>query len=265
MRILLVRHGESEANVDTSRYHEKGDQHVGLTKAGWHQGIRVGEFLGEVYQPLKEWPVLYCSSFARARQTLSGILAGADSKVPGQPLLREDARLVEHHFGAYFEFKNLSEQEGEHPCLTELHERAVKAYSRDPFVTSYPMGDSTKDVCVALQSFIDGTFDRKAREGAEDFLIVTHGAVIRYLIGLWAHLPMTDIHELVKIPGNTDVIQIQGEYKGGWEISKIFDGEAGQRVHVSMTEDLKPFSIEDLPPVPEYIKKDPTFDVPDPS
>ena len=45
MRILLVRHGESEGNVDEQAYITIGDSRIGLTEKGWEQAEGTGIFL----------------------------------------------------------------------------------------------------------------------------------------------------------------------------------------------------------------------------
>ena len=101
MRILLVRHGESEGNVDEEAYTVKGDEGVALTDRGWRQGIGSGRFLKSIYEGQDEWPTLYFSPYRRTQETLSAMLHGMGDVIPGkQPVLRGDSRLIEKSFGA---------------------------------------------------------------------------------------------------------------------------------------------------------------------
>ncbi|HET9130461.1 MAG TPA: histidine phosphatase family protein, partial [Terriglobia bacterium] len=100
MRIILIRHGESEGNVDWNTYSRIGDPHVPLTDKGWMQAHDAGAFMRDWFNdPARgnrpgrwphvwhvganaesldapHWPQIYVSSFLRTRQTLSGVLTG---------------------------------------------------------------------------------------------------------------------------------------------------------------------------------------------
>jgi broad specificity phosphatase PhoE len=45
MRIFLVRHGESEGNVDHSVHERMADHAISLSDHGMHQAFRAGQFL----------------------------------------------------------------------------------------------------------------------------------------------------------------------------------------------------------------------------
>ena len=68
-RIILVRHGESEGNLDRLRYHTTQDFALKLTPAGVEQakqaGIQIKEFLGD------EKIYVYLSPFFRSKSAQS--------------------------------------------------------------------------------------------------------------------------------------------------------------------------------------------------
>ncbi len=253
MRILLVRHGESEGNVDDRKYIEKGDHDIALTDRGWRQAIGAGRFLADYYAGLTKWPTTYISSYLRPKQTMSGILHGMNGAIPGEPFLREDPRLIEQYFGAGYHFKHLLEDPAD-SWGKEFGRVARDVNLRDPFAAAYPLGESPKQQFVAVRGFIDGTLARQAREkGDDDFLIVCHGAVIRTFLVIWAHLPM-DRHRDLALTGNAGVIAIEGKF-GDWSIRKIYDGEAGCAVDLDPLNGIKPFSRDDLPSVPDHLRE----------
>ncbi len=49
MRIILVRHGESEANVDMSIYERQADSEISLTDKGFQQAGNAGKFLRDYF------------------------------------------------------------------------------------------------------------------------------------------------------------------------------------------------------------------------
>lgn len=255
MRILLVRHGQSEGNANPLTYLEKGDQ-VDLTSLGWRQGIAGGEFLENRYiqTGTTKWPTIYVSSLPRPKQTASAILVSLRKIFPGKPKLYEDPRLIEKFFGAASHLYHLHEtlSPEERKIREVILELSKVTYAKDQFTAANLFGDSTKNVYVSVKSFIDGTFARDCKEGKDDFLIISHGAVMQAFLMAWAHIPVSAKGALGN-PNNCDVIEIIGEPKN-WKITKIYDGEEMKPVEIDILKDIRPFSFEDLPPVPpEYL------------
>lgn len=69
-KIILIRHGETEGNINPEVYTKTKDKDVSLTKNGHKQAIKCGVELKNI---LTVKPTIYCSPFKRARQTLKGI------------------------------------------------------------------------------------------------------------------------------------------------------------------------------------------------
>ena len=76
LNIYLIRHGETEANVDTSVYVDKADHAIRLTSAGITQAEEAGAFLAErLLAEQKQNPEdfgkirLWHSPYYRARET----------------------------------------------------------------------------------------------------------------------------------------------------------------------------------------------------
>ena len=97
MIIKLVRHGESQANVDDATAAETADHLVPLTPLGIAQAKEAGRSLGKDYMTAS---LIYTSPFRRARQTMAAILEGA-GLTPDQVSVWEDPRLREVDHGYY--------------------------------------------------------------------------------------------------------------------------------------------------------------------
>jgi len=252
MRILLVRHGQSEGNLDTRAYVEKGDRRVELSELGWKQALGAGAFLANFYKDQQTWPVMYNSSFMRTRQTLAGIMHHLRNAIADDPILREDPRLIEKHYGAT-NILTHTDLSGVDPHFAEQFLAASNAtHERDPFNTPNPMGESDKENLIAVRNFIDGSLARAIAKGHDDFLFVVHGAVIKNFLLTFAHLKMDDRKKL-RSPGNCDVIQISGSSRN-WDYRLIYDGEAMQAADMEYMQGLEPFGLDDLPPVPEALR-----------
>ena len=253
MRILLVRHGESEGNHDPLAYLTKGEN-VGLTKRGWLQAQANGKFLEGYYgHDNPKWPVVYVSSLLRPKQTFRGMYEGGlKNSFPGTPKLYEDPRLIEKYFGAashlYHEKDGLSAEEM--AVRTAILKLSKKVYDLDPFTAANLFGESTKQTYIAVKSFLDGTFARDCAEGKDDFLIVCHGAIIQSFLMAWAHLPIAAKKQLGN-PDNCDVIEITGHPKD-WTVRRIWNGADMVGVDEDALKGIRPFSFSDLPPVPDF-------------
>ncbi|HET8988375.1 MAG TPA: phosphoglycerate mutase family protein, partial [Humibacillus sp.] len=87
-RIILVRHGESEGNVDETVYERVPDHRLSLTETGLLQAQQTGEVLRTL---LDGGSVeAYVSPYLRTRQTLTALgLPVAERDVRVEPRLRE--------------------------------------------------------------------------------------------------------------------------------------------------------------------------------
>jgi broad specificity phosphatase PhoE len=253
IRILLVRHGESEGNANPLLYVQKGDSNVGLTEKGWLQAFRNGQFLGKHYRETgtKKWPSVRISSYLRPKQTFSGMLAGMEGTFDHEPRLREDPRLIEKFFGAasLLEFPH---KDADLVTIATLKLLTEHTYKGDPFAAKNFLGESTKETVITIKNYMDGTLARDIESGENDFLFVAHGAVIQAFIMNWAHVQMRDKNKIGN-PGNCDIIEISGTRKN-WKITRIYDGEKFEPANRNIMENIKPFSYADLPPVPDFIK-----------
>lgn len=103
-RIVLVRHGQSEGNVDESAYTRVPDPQIGLTAKGWRDaeecGRRVRRLVSSDDQAGGEgWKVyFYVSPYRRTLETLRGLGRAFEAhRIAG---VREEPRLREQDFGA---------------------------------------------------------------------------------------------------------------------------------------------------------------------
>ncbi len=95
LRIILVRHGESQGNVDEDAYAHTPDNRIALTERGRQQandaGARLAAMIGD------ETVSFYHSPFLRTRQTTEHIVqAFSPDRIVD---IREDARLREQEHG----------------------------------------------------------------------------------------------------------------------------------------------------------------------
>ena len=208
MRIFLVRHGESEGNVDKNIHRTMADHAIPLSPRGHEQAETAGFVLRDYLESHGSRPRLWVSPYLRTRQTADGL-----EKSVG-PLLhdrREHTLLVEQQFGL---FDGLTDEECAEQFPVENDHYLKQQAFGGRFWAPMPHGESRFQVAQRVhQSF--GTFHRdRDRHGIEDIIVVSHGTTIRCFVMMWLHLPFEWIEE-ERNPRNCSIRLIEdGEDKG---------------------------------------------------
>ncbi|XP_008796901.2 phosphoglycerate mutase-like protein AT74H isoform X2 [Phoenix dactylifera] len=181
-RIILVRHGESEGNVDESVYTRVPDPRIGLTARGWQEaeacGVRIRELVSG--DGADDWKVyFYVSPYRRTLETLRGIgLAFKPSRIAG---VREEPRLREQDFGNFQDREKM-----------RIEKDIRLRYGR--FFYRFPNGESAADVYDRITGFretlradIDiGRFQPPGEQSPNmNIVIVSHGLTLRVFLMRW--------------------------------------------------------------------------------
>lgn len=190
--IFIVRHGQSQANVDKTLHQTIPDHKIELTPLGWEQaraaGKELNQFIGDV-------PVaFYTSPYVRTRQTLRGILEGF--RTVDVERIREDPRIREQEWG--------------HLRVAEQTD-AVDAERQDygPFYYRIPDGESGADVYDRVTGFLDTIYrDFENPEYPENAVIVSHGFTLRVLLMRWLKWSVEEFHELAN-PKNCAIFRLE--------------------------------------------------------
>ncbi|EFN55417.1 hypothetical protein CHLNCDRAFT_134554 [Chlorella variabilis] len=178
-RIFLVRHAESEGNVDNIAYTYLPDPRVPLTARGWQQAMLAGDRLKAQMdaahggKPYKLF--FYTSPYLRSRQTYEGL---AQVFMPEQVQgVQEEVQLREQDFG------NFQDAEG------KKREKAERLrFGR--FFYRFPNGESGADVYDRMTIFEDHLVrDINAGRFADStsLVLVTHGLALRVFLMRWFH------------------------------------------------------------------------------
>ncbi|CAM9140839.1 unnamed protein product, partial [Ectocarpus fasciculatus] len=179
-RIILIRHCESEGNVDSERYCEEADWRIPLSELGKEQAIEVGHKLKAIVgdDPL----YFYCSPYLRTKQTLALAMRSlGDNPIVGA---REEPRITEQQFG---NFQNADEM--------QKFKENRGAFGR--FYYRFPDGESGLDVYNRITSFI-GTLFRLWSRATHDthdnvnVVLITHGLTLRLFLMRWFRLTVQE-------------------------------------------------------------------------
>lgn len=228
-RIILVRHGESESNVDRDILKQKPDFAVNLTLNGREQALTVGKVIRGLCDEVKpEMPLVrlnesvllgawerrwaaydcwfYRSPYYRTRQTYEGI---ACAFAPDRIKMMEDPRL----------------REQEHtPRILKGHEdRATTEQERDDyghFYYQFEGGESCANVYDRVSDFL-GTLHRDFEK--DNFpptaCIVSHGMTNRVFLMRLLKLTVEDF-EFLRNPTNCGMYILNLQPNGKYALSE---------------------------------------------
>ena len=177
-RIVLVRHGQSEGNVDKTIMDHKPDYALDLTPKGHKQAEERGQFLANLFG--KESVFWYISPYFRTRQTFLGLRKAF--KAPYK--VYEDPRLREQDWGNW--------RKGvDYNAVEESRNNYGHFYYR------LPNGESCADVYDRVGGFLNTLYrDFQKPVFADNVVIVTHGMTMRVIIARWLHLTVEEFEEL---------------------------------------------------------------------
>lgn len=190
-KIYLVRHGESEANLDPTAY-RKGDHAIGLTPRGVEQSIAAAERLRVTLEKEDRGsPIVWTSPYQRCRQT-----AAPFAERLGCPL-RESVLIREQEYGL---FDGLTDDEcgARYPEWIDRQKRLTACLGK--FYFRYPGGESRADVAQRVHQF----FGTLHRDEFEPLVVVCHGVTIRAFLMMWLHLSV-EWFEKEPNPGNASI------------------------------------------------------------
>jgi len=187
LRIYLIRHGESDGNVDNTIYKHTPDWKINLTERGRQQADYAGKQLQSEID--KKSAIIYTSPWYRAKQTAE------IANIHLRCRLFEDPRIREQEWGNY------QEEEFKRKIDRERHEYGS-------FFYRMPYGESGADVYDRVTTFIDTLFrDFEKDNYPKTTLLFTHGLTIKVFLMRWFHWSV-DEFESYKTPNNCDIIRM---------------------------------------------------------
>lgn len=258
MRIFLIRHGESEANLDKGLNASLADHKIRLSERGQEEAKTAGKVLtqhlidtiipaelalqaarftrnaaGETVSFLPEGfrPIhfrLWQSPYDRTRQTADGVWSSLQqiADIPGISLdRREDDLLREQSFGL---FDGIPDEDL--PVLLPREHAQYRKFEQQQgrYFAQMPMGESRADVSQRLRTFFgsiqrDREITEDRQHGIENIIVVSHGVTIRCFVKEWCHYRYEWIEE-EKNPANCSIRVIengkdQGYLHRGWQPS----------------------------------------------
>jgi 2,3-bisphosphoglycerate-dependent phosphoglycerate mutase len=221
IRIYLVRHGQSEANLDYAVNARLPDHRIALSPDGHRQAAAAGAHLARMIPPDGRLRIL-CSPYVRARETSAAIEAAlTDAALPFDR--REAIELRELQFGL---FDGIPDED-----LPRLFPREYEHYEKHKrfageFFAPMPLGESRCNVADRVKG-VFGTILRDASadrpNAITDFVVVSHGVTIRCFRMQWMHYSW-EWYESEANPRNCSVQLIEGRADGGYTDRLVLEG-----------------------------------------
>ncbi|GAB3078815.1 histidine phosphatase family protein [Intrasporangium mesophilum] len=187
MRLFLVRHGQTHANV--SRQLDTAVPGLDLTDEGRSQAVMLASRLGD-----EDLGAIYTSDLVRTQQTAAPLAEMLGLTMVVLPGLREI-------------------QAGDYEMSTDWkpYIDAVVRWRDDPG-HAIPGGDSG----VGFMTRYEAAIRRIATDGHESAVAVSHGAAMRVWCAATLHLP-SEFFDTRRVD-NTHVVTMEGDPDSGWRL-----------------------------------------------
>ncbi|MBW4095955.1 MAG: histidine phosphatase family protein [Acidobacteria bacterium] len=184
-QIIMLRHGQSAANVDQSIYNRVPDYRIPLTPLGIAQAKEAGAKVREKLAGNKV--CVYVSPYLRAYETLEALeLGDLIDRVIEEPRLREQ------------DWANFQ-------VASEIADQKVLRDAYGHFFYRFREGESGSDVYDRISSFMETLYRHWSKPSyAPNTLLVTHGLTMRLFCMRWFHWSV-EYFESLNNPDNADV------------------------------------------------------------
>lgn len=210
LRVLLVRHGQSQTNVDKSLHGTIPDPDVALTDCGREQAVAAGAFLHNwLLERRRERIRLYRSDYRRAVQT-SDIILGKISDV-AELSVRSDDRVRELEFG----FSDMIPEQADRTHLEYYDAYSALWSGNAKYYRRRMGGESPADVGDRLRHFIGAMYRDQEKYGISTFIVVNHGLTARVLAKILLKEDR-DWYAKEKNPRNCAIRLIEGKIDHGY-------------------------------------------------
>lgn len=202
-RIVLIRHGESEGNVDDTVYERVPDHALGLTGTGRRQAADAGERLRGLFGT--EDVSAYVSPYRRTHETFSELRLD-----PARTRVREEPRLREQDWGNWQDHADVRQQKS-----------ARDAYGH--FFYRFAQGESGADVYDRVGAFLESLWRSfESPEHPTNVLLVTHGLTMRLFCMRWMHWSVAEFESLSN-PGNGETRALVLGGDGRYHLDRPFE------------------------------------------
>lgn len=189
-RLVLVRHGESEGNLQRTITQDVPDHALHLTAKGREQALEAGRKLKTIIGD--ESVEFVTSPYVRAKETLFGIAQAWGGKE--QISFKEDVYIREQDFGNF-----------DKPEARQLH-KEKKMFGK--FYYRFPEGESPADLYQRAGLFLESLYRRWETKYIDNLVIVSHELFIIVFMMRLFRWPVQDFYAFEDLT-NCEVIVLE--------------------------------------------------------
>ena len=207
-KIIIVRHGQSEGNVNPSLYMSIPDHKIQLTELGKKQAEEAGRMIKKI---VKEEPLdIYYSPYKRTKQTWEGIKKGLDRN---NMIEEEDSRL----------------REQQHTMFKSSEHRKAKFKEQKEFSMFYYKfgkgGESVADVLTRISTFLtELRVEKKVFNRQNDCIIVAHEIALKSMILKFYKLSTEDYKDIPSIENCAPIVLETEDFKTAKIVPELTKG-----------------------------------------
>ncbi|XOB66219.1 histidine phosphatase family protein [Deferribacteres bacterium DY0037] len=189
--IIIVRHGQSEANVNKELYENTADHMMQLTETGKKQCIACGQSLKSLLdgKNITVWQ----SPYARTRQTAELIISQLGNS---EIRIKEDPRLREQEWGNFYTIDHAKKENEERKRHSNFFYRITN-------------GESGADVYDRISTFLETLHrDFEDDEWTDSILISSHGITALIFLMRFFHWKYEEYETTTKF-NNCDYVVLE--------------------------------------------------------
>eukprot|EP01121_Diplochlamys_sp_Union-15-3_P022485 TRINITY_DN9593_c0_g1_i1.p1 TRINITY_DN9593_c0_g1~~TRINITY_DN9593_c0_g1_i1.p1 ORF type:complete len:408 (-),score=60.85 TRINITY_DN9593_c0_g1_i1:89-1312(-) len=191
MKLFLVRHGQSMANLDKTLHMKMADHAIPLSSLGEIQAAEVGKYIKSHFQtahktehPPPKWHCrIWTSPYYRARQTSYIIRENSEGWITD---VQENIFFVEQQFGLFEGTDWNATPGGKFKKEIMYYDKCASYGGR--FWASVPLGESRFDVCRRVHQGCTYIHRDVIHYGTQNAIIVAHGVTLRAITMMWLNL-----------------------------------------------------------------------------
>ncbi len=210
LRLFLIRHGESIANIGQNYEKRLPDHLITLSDAGKEQAHNAGIWLanycknnGVCFENARIWR----SPYTRTRQTadiFNNFLKISD--------IKEEISISEQQFGL---FDCITDEDRQKLFPLEYEEYQRQRKHQGKFYARLPLGESPYDVAIRAYQFIEIVKRDYENEGIDTLFVFTHGTALRAILLRWFNYTPEWYHD-EKNPKNCWIREIKDHTDCGY-------------------------------------------------
>ncbi|OQS05899.1 phosphoglycerate/bisphosphoglycerate mutase [Thraustotheca clavata] len=203
-RIIMVRHGQSEGNVNPDLYRDIPDNAMPLTDLGKSQARAAGKEIKEIIG--NESVRCIVSPCTRTIETFEEIMVAWGPDAASIPWT-EEPRIREQDFG---NFQNPE----------QIRECKIQRKKFGGFFYRFPSGESPADVYDRISSFLESLHRMFMRKREQNYILVAHGVAIRILLMRYFRYTIAEYEEVENFH-NGEFVVMEHNGDGVFRITKV--------------------------------------------